>query len=89
MNAKTFSQRFNRELASFGLPEDINEKTKAVAKVFQVTRHMANAMLFGHAIPELPKLDAIARTLEVCPEWLSGKSEKRKGYVPMNISEEA
>ena len=89
MNAKIFSQRFNREVASLGLPEDINEKTKAVAKVFGVTRHMANSMLFGHLLPNEAQLDDIARVLEVCPLWLSGRSERRKGYSPITSSKEA
>ena len=78
MNSKVFSQRFNRELSLMGLPEDLNEKTKAVAKVFGVTRHLANAMIFGQIMPSEEQMQAIAQTLEVCPEWLSGKTERRK-----------
>ena len=48
MNSKTFSQRFNRELSANGFPDDLSEKTKAVSKVFDVSRHLANAMLFGY-----------------------------------------
>lgn len=80
MNSKVFSQRFNRELAVMGLPEDIAEKTKAVAKVFGVTRHLANAMLFGHTLPNPEQLNQIAEVLEVCPEWLCGKSDRKKPY---------
>ncbi len=80
MNSKVFSQRFNRELALMGLPEDINDKTKAVAKVFGVTRHFANAMIFGHVLPTDEQLDKIAEILEVCPSWLGGKTEKRRAY---------
>lgn len=80
MHAKVFSQRFNRELAAMDLPEDLNEKIKAIAKVFSVTRHMANAMLFGHLMPPTDQLDRIAEILDVCPNWLSGNTEKRKAY---------
>lgn len=80
MNSKIFSQRFNREIALMGLPEELNEKTKAVAKVFGVTRHLANAMIFGHMLPAQDQLDKIAEILEVCPHWLSGKTDKRKAY---------
>lgn len=80
MNTKTFSQRFNRELSSMDLPEDLAEKTKAIAKVFSVTRHMANAMIFGHMIPPNHQLEKIAEVLDVCPEWLCGKTDKRKAY---------
>ena len=60
MNSKTFSQRFNRELSLIGFPDDLNEKTKAVAKVFGVSRHLANAMLFGYSLPSIEQLDKIA-----------------------------
>ncbi len=82
MNAKVFSQRFNRELATLGLPEELHDKTKAVAKVFGVTRHMANAMIFGHLTPNEEQLDNIASILEVCPKWLSGATDRKKGYSP-------
>lgn len=81
MNSKVFSQRFNRELSSLGFPENLAEKTKAVTKVFGVTSHLANAMLFGYMLPPEPQLDAIAKILEVCPEWLSGKTDRKKAYT--------
>lgn len=81
MNSKVFSQRFNRELAVLGFPEELQEKTKAVAKVFGVTRHLANAMLFGYMLPPEDDLDNIARILEVCPLWLGGKTDRKKAYT--------
>lgn len=80
MNSKVFSQRFNRELATLGFPEDLTEKTKAVSKVFGVTRHLANAMIFGHVLPDKEQLDKIAEILEVCPQWLSGTTDRKKAY---------
>lgn len=78
MNSKIFSQRFNRELSLLGFPEDLTDKTKAVAKVFGVTRHLANAMIFGHILPSRDQLDKIAEILEVCPHWLSGATDRKK-----------
>ena len=80
MNSKVFSQRFNRELSMLGLPDDLNEKIKAVSKVFSVTRHLANAMIFGQSLPPPDKLDTIAKILEVCPQWLGGETNRRKAY---------
>lgn len=82
MSSKVFSQRFNRELEVSlpSLPDDLNEKTRAIAKVFGVSRHLANAMVFGHILPTNEQLDKIAETLDVCPLWLSGKTERRKSY---------
>ncbi len=78
MNSKVFAQRFNRELASLDFPEELTEKIKAVAKVFSVSRHMANAMIFGQILPPEELLNKISQILEVCPDWLSGKTERRK-----------
>ena len=80
MNSKVFSQRFNRELAALGFPEELTEKTKAVAKVFGVTRHLANSMIFGHVLPDKVQLDKIAEILEVCPQWLGGATDRKKAY---------
>lgn len=80
MNTKIFSQRFNREISMLGFPEDLSEKIKAVAKVFGVTRHLANAMIFGHVLPSKDQLNRIAEVLEVCPIWLSGISDRKKAY---------
>lgn len=81
MNRKVFSQRFNRELSTLGFPEELTEKIKAVAKVFNVTRHLANAMIFGHVLPTLEQLDKIGEILEVCPKWLSGATDRKKAYT--------
>lgn len=80
MNSKVFSQRFNRELSALGFPEELSEKTKAVAKVFGVTRHLANSMIFGHLLPNKDQMDTIAEILEVCPQWLGGVTDRKKAY---------
>lgn len=88
MNSKVFSQRFNRELSLLGFPEDLNEKTKAVSKVFSVTRHLANAMIFGNMLPSEDQLDKIAEILEVCPQWLSGSTDRKKAYPGRELVED-
>jgi hypothetical protein len=80
MNSKVFSQRFNRELATLGFPEDLSEKIKAVSKVFEVSRHLANSLIFGHILPGEEQLDKIAAILEVCPQWLGGATDRKKAY---------
>ncbi len=80
MNTKVFSERFNRELALSGFPEELSEKIKAVTKAFNVTSYLANAMIFGHLVPSDEQLDRIAATLEVCPDWLCGNTDKKKAY---------
>lgn len=80
MSNKVFSQRFNQELATFELPGDFNEKIKAVSKIFGITRHLANSLIFGHIVPDNEQLDKIAKILEVCPQWLSGATDRKKAY---------
>lgn len=87
MNSKVFSQRFNRELAALGFPEELTEKIKAVSKVFEVSRHLANSLIFGHILPENDQLDRIAAILEVCPQWLGGATERRKAYSHRETAE--
>ena len=86
MNSKVFSQRFNRELSLLGFPDDVTEKTKAVSKVFGVTRHLANAMIFAHSLPPANELDRIAQILEVCPEWLGGATNRKKAYPASEVT---
>lgn len=80
MNTKIFSQRFNRELTILEIPEEINERIKAVVKVFNVTRHLAHAMISGNLTPSSEQLNNIAEILEVCPKWLSGSTDRKKPY---------
>ena len=87
MNSKVFSQRFNRELATLGFPEELTEKIKAVSKVFDISRHLANSFIFGHLLPEHEQLDKIASILEVCPQWLSGATDKKKTYTVREVAE--
>lgn len=87
MNSKVFSQRFNRELATLGFPEELAEKIKAVSKVFEISRHLANSLIFGHVLPEERLLDRIAAIMEVCPQWLSGATDKKKAYSSRETAE--
>lgn len=87
MNSKVFSQRFNRELSLLGFPEELSEKTKAVKTVFGVTRHLATNMIFGHVLPSAEQLDKIAEILEVCPQWLSGITDRKKAYPVREATE--
>lgn len=87
MNSKVFSQRFNRELSTLGFPEELTEKIKAVSKVFGVTRHLANSFIFGQVLPSHDQLDKISEILEVCPQWLSGATDKKKAYLLRETAE--
>lgn len=81
MNSKVFSQRFNRELATLGFPEELSEKTTAVSRVFELTGFLANSLILGYVLPNANQLDKIAEILEVCPQWLCGATDKKKAYT--------
>ena len=81
MNSKVFAERFNRELTLLDLPDEPGDKIKAVSKVFGIKSHLANALILGHLPPSEEQLDRIAEILEVCPQWLSGLTDKKKAYV--------
>lgn len=87
MDTKLFAQRFNQELAALGFPVDVNEKINAVVKVFGVTRHLANSMIFGSILPEPEQLNGIAAILEVCPQWLNGTTNRKKTYSNKEVIE--
>ena len=84
---KVFAQRFNRELSMLGFPEDLSEKIKAVSKVFGVSRHMANGMIFGQALPSHDQIGKIAEVLEICPEWLCGNTNKKKAFIGREVED--
>lgn len=88
MNNKLFAQRFNRELSLLGFPDDLNEKIKAISKVFNINRHMANSLIFGNTLPSVEILDKIAFILEVCPRWLGGINDKKRAYSSIKEKEE-
>lgn len=87
MKNQVFSERFNRELTQLDLPDDPSERPKAVAKVFGVSRHLANAMILGQMSPSEVELNRIAAILEVCPQWLCGDADKKKGYSRRETAE--
>lgn len=85
MNRKIFSERFNRELAMMGFPDEVADKTQAIVKSFRVTSYLANGMIFGHLIPPEPHLSKIAAALDVCVDWLCGVTDKKKPYTPQDV----
>jgi len=87
MNRKIFSERFNRELALMGFPDDVADKTQAIVKTFRVTSYLANGMIFGHLIPSEPQLSKISAALDVSVDWLCGVTDKKKAYTPVETLE--
>lgn len=78
MNQKLFTERLNKELVSYGLPIDPQEKARAFARVFKIKPHMAHSMMLGQSMPDDGLLAYMASEFEVNPDWLKGASDKRK-----------
>jgi hypothetical protein len=89
MNTKVFSFRFNRELSLLGFPEELTEKTRAISEVFGVSRYLAKGMIYGWGLPSAEQLDKIAEVLEICPQWLSGITNRKKAYPGRETAETA
>ena len=78
MSNKQFSERLNKELDDIGVPQRNNERVEVFAKLIKIPRFKAEAILNGQTQPEAPLLDILAIELEVNPDWLLGKSDKRQ-----------
>ena len=78
MPNKQFSERLNKELDSIGVPALRSERVEVFAKLLKLPRFKAEALLNGLTTPETALLNLLAKELEVNPEWLLGKTEKRQ-----------
>ncbi|MCP0914535.1 MULTISPECIES: hypothetical protein [Legionella] len=77
MSNKQFSERLNKELDEIGVPQRADERVEVFAKLINIPRGKAEAILNGNIHSGTPLLQLIAEELEVNPEWLLGKSDKR------------
>jgi transcriptional regulator with XRE-family HTH domain len=73
-----FKQRLNKILTDAELPEEDAERVEAFAKIFDLKRHEANAILNNGKIPDEALLKRIASEFEVKLEWLSEKTASNK-----------
>lgn len=78
MNNKAFALRLNKELDEIGMPARTDERVDAFATLIHVPHFKAEAILNGNMNPEPPLLELLSEELEVNPEWLLGKSERRQ-----------
>jgi len=77
MSNKLFSERLNKELDDIGVPLLVNERVDVFAKLTNVPKFKAEALLSGTALPDADLLALLANELEVNGEWLVGKSDQR------------
>ena len=75
MSNRQFSERLNKALDDIGVPERLNEREEAFAKLIRVARFKAGAILNGNLAMDDPLLNLIAEELEVTADWLIGKND--------------
>ena len=78
MSHRQFSDRLNQELDEIGVPERSDERIEAFARLINVPRFKAEAILNGITYPDAPLLKLISEELEVNADWLLGKSNERQ-----------
>lgn len=78
MSMKAFKDRLEKELNIAGFPTQVDERERAFAKVFGLSKHTANSILNGIVLPDKATLEKIAIELEVSAEWLLGENESKK-----------
>lgn len=72
MTNKIFSERLNKELDNIGVPIREDERIDAIAIMFKLPKFKAHAIIDGITLPDDELLQAIAKELEVDPDWLIG-----------------
>jgi hypothetical protein len=78
MGNKQFSERLNKELDEIGVPQKSTERVEIFAKLINVPKFKAEAILNGNASVYTPILDIVADELEVSTDWLLGKSDDKQ-----------
>ena len=78
MSNRQFSERLNKALDDIGVPERLNEREEAFAKLIKVARFKAGAILNGNMAMDDPMLTLIAEELEVKVDWLMGNDEAQQ-----------
>lgn len=78
MSSRQFSERLNKALDDIGVPERLNEREDAFAKLIGVARFKAGAILNGNIAMDDPLINLIAEEVEVTIDWLIGKDEARQ-----------
>lgn len=73
---KEFVERLGKELDSIGVPVLNSERIEIVAKLLKIPKFKAESLINGVIMDELI-IRKIAGELEVNPEWLLGRSNKR------------
>ena len=76
MLMRVFSERLNHGLDEIGVPTLLSERIEIFAKLLDIPRFKAEAILGGRFSIDNEMLAKIAKELEVSPEWLRGEDEK-------------
>lgn len=73
MSSSLFTERLHQCLDETGAPSSIRERAVILAKMMDIPKQLAFAMLEGHQTPDKEMLQKLASEFEVESDWLSGK----------------
>ncbi|KTC66563.1 hypothetical protein Lade_1221 [Legionella adelaidensis] len=75
---RQLADRVNKELDEMGVPSRSEERIEIFAKLIKIPRFKAESLLNGSLPLDEKLVQLLAEEFEVNPEWLTGKSDKRK-----------
>lgn len=77
MNTRIFAERLNQGLDEIGVPTLVSERIDIFAKLLDVPKFKAEAILNGRLVVAPDVLQKIAQELEVSTFWLIGERDER------------
>lgn len=76
MSTRVFAERLNQGLDEIGVPTLLSERIDVFAKLIDVPRFKAEAILNGRFVIDDDLLQRISKELEVSPDWLKGEDHE-------------
>ena len=73
MSKRIFADRLNAELDEIGMPLNQEERAESLAKLLDLPKFKAQAMLNGLDLTDDQTLITLAELLELSGDWLLGK----------------
>ncbi len=76
MNGRIFAERLNQSLDEIGVPTLVSERIDIFAKLLDIPKFKAEAILNGRLVVSPDILEKIAQELEVSSDWLLGEQDE-------------
>lgn len=78
MSCSIFQKRLHKELTAFAFPLEKEERIECFSKIFNLSKHTSESIMYGSIIPDLKTIKMIAVELSVSEQWLLGTSNKKR-----------